>query len=168
MNIRCETHSDYQAIAEVNLQAFGQENEARLVEAVRNSDRYIPNLSLVAEVDKVVVGHLIFSYIDLVGEETFQVLGLAPLAVLPQMQRQGMGSALVRAGLARAEAMEEALVVVLGHPQFYSRFGFVPSIGYGIDSPFPVPSDVFMVKLLQPDRDKYRGKVVYPPAFQAV
>ena len=62
--------------------------------------------------------------------------------------------------------MGEAIAIVLGHPQFYSRFGFLPSVGYGIESPFPVPEDVFMVNLLQPDRDKYRGKVVYPPDFQ--
>ena len=168
MNIRFENLSDYQAIAEVNIQAFEQENESRLVEAIRNSDRYIPDLSLVAELDKVVVGHVLFSYIDLVGEETFQVLGLAPLAVLPQMQRQGIGSALVRAGLARAEAMGFAIAIVLGHPQFYSRFGFLPSVGYGIESSFPVPEDVFMVKPLQHYQDKYRGKVVYPPAFLEV
>ena len=168
MNIRCETQSDYQAIAEVNLQAFGQENEARLVEAIRNSSRYIPELSLVADLNGVVVGHVLWSYIDLVGEETFQVLGLAPLAVLPQMQRQGIGSALVRAGLARAEAMGEAIAIVLGHSHFYSRFGFVPSVGYGIEASFQVPEDAFMVKPLKHNHDRYRGKVVYPPAFQGV
>jgi len=87
------------------------------------------------------------------------------MAVLPQMQRQGIGSALVLAGLARAEAMGEALVVVLGHPQFYSRFGFSPSVGYGIDSPFPVPSDVFMVKQLLHYQDKYRGEGCLSASF---
>jgi putative acetyltransferase len=165
MNIRCENPSDYQAITEVNIQAFEQENEAHLVEQIRHSDRYIPELSLVAELDGTVVGHILLSYIDLVGEETLQVLGLAPLAVRPKLQRQGIGSALVLAGLAHADVMGEALVIVLGHPQFYYRFGFKPSVCYGISSPFPVPEDAFMVKQLLHYQDRYRGKVVYPPAF---
>ena len=102
------------------------------------------------------------------SEETLQVLGLAPLAVRPQLQRQGIGSALVRAGLAMADAMEKALVVVLGHPQFYCRFGFKSSSYYGIECPFRIPEDAFMVKQLLQYQDRYRGKVVYPPAFLGV
>ena len=96
MKIRPEQTLDYQAIAETILQAFEQDNEVRLVEEIRNSDRYIPNLSLVAEVDGVIVGHILFSYIDLVNDVTYKVLGLAPLAVRLQFQKQGIGSALVR------------------------------------------------------------------------
>ncbi len=165
MNIRCETPSDYPAIAEVNIQAFGQENEAQIVDKIRHSDCYIPELSLIAEVDSAIVGHILFSYIDIVGEETLRVLGLAPMAVLPQFQRQGIGSALVQAGLDKADAMGEAIVIVLGHADFYPRFGFQPSVNYGIDSPFPVPEDAFMVKVLKNYQPRYRGKVVYPPAF---
>lgn len=167
MNIRCENPADYLAIAEVNIQAFEQENEAHLVEQIRRSDHYIPELALVAELDGAVVGHILLSYIELVGEETLQVLALAPLAVRPQLQRQGIGSALVRASLVMADAMGEALVIVLGHPQFYCRFGFKSSSRYGIECPFPVPADAFMVKQLQ-YQDRYRGKVVYSPAFLAV
>ncbi|MEH1816283.1 MAG: N-acetyltransferase [Nostoc sp.] len=168
MNIRCETLPDYTAIAEVNTLAFGQANEAKLVEKIRHSDRYISDLSLVAEVENVVVGHILFSYIDLVGEETLQVLGLAPLAVRPQFQRQGIGSALIKAGLEIAEAKEETIVIVLGHPHFYTRFGFQPSVVYEIESPFPVPEEFFMVKPLQNYQKQYKGKVVYPAAFDEV
>ncbi|MBW4689543.1 MAG: N-acetyltransferase [Komarekiella atlantica HA4396-MV6] len=168
MNIRSETLLDYPAIAEVNTLAFGQENEAKLVEEIRYSDRYISELSLIAEVEGIVVGHILFSYIDLVGEETLQVLGLAPLAVHPQFQRLLIGSKLVEAGLERANARGEAMVIVLGHPHFYPRFGFKPSVDYQVESPFPVPEDVFMVKPLQNYQEKYKGKVVYPPAFHGL
>ena len=127
IDIRCETLSDYRAIAEVNTLAFAQENEAKLVEKIRNSNRYISELSLVAEVENVVVGHILFSYIDLVAEETLQVLGLAPLAVRPQFQRQGIGSALIKAGLEIAEVKKETIVIP--HRQFQSPS---PKLGRGI------------------------------------
>ncbi len=167
MLIRAEQPSDYQGIAETILQAFSQDNEVRLVQEIRKGDRYIPNLSLVAEVDGV-VGHILFSYIDLVNDVTYKVLGLAPLAVRSQFQNQGIGSALVQEGLTRASAMGETIAIVLGHPQFYHRFGFKPSVGYGIESPFPVPEDFFMVKPLNSYQNTQRGKVVYPPAFLGV
>ncbi|MBD2441413.1 GNAT family N-acetyltransferase [Nostoc sp. FACHB-110] len=168
MKIRCETPQDYFAIAEVNTLAFSQENEAKLIDAIRLSDRYLPKLSLVAEIDHLIVGHILFSYIDLVGVETLKVLGLAPMAVRPQFQNQGIGTALVKAGLEIAEAKKEAIVIVLGHPHFYSRFGFQPSVIYKIESPFPVPTDVFMVKPLTSYQEKYKGKVVYPDAFNSL
>lgn len=168
MKIRCETPQDYLAIAEVNTLAFGQVNEAKLIEKIRHSDHYIPELSLVAEIDNFIIGHILFSYIDLVDEETLKVLALAPLAVRPQFQNKGIGSALVKAGLEIAEARKKSLVIVLGHPNFYSRFGFQPSVVYKIESPFPVPENVFMVKPLTNYQEKYRGKVVYPSAFNGV
>ncbi|HBB35722.1 MAG TPA: GNAT family N-acetyltransferase [Cyanobacteria bacterium UBA8803] len=168
MQIRPETPSDYPAIAEIHRRAFERENEAQLVHRLRQGDRYIPELSLVAEQNHLIVGHILFSYIDLVGQDTLQVLGLAPLAVQPEYQRQGIGSALVRAGLNAADTRGESLVIVLGHPQFYRRFGCEPSVRYGIESPFPVPEDVFMVKPLNQYQERYQGKVIYPAAFSEV
>lgn len=169
MKIRPEQPLDYQGIAETILQAFSQDNEVRLVQEIRKSDRYIPNLSLVAEVDGVIVGHILFSYIDLVNNDvTYKVLGLAPLAVRSHFQNQGIGSALVREGLTKADAMGESMAIVLGHPQFYSRFGFKPSVQYGIESPFPVPEDFFTIETLNTYQNTQRGKVVYPPAFLGV
>jgi putative acetyltransferase len=171
MEIRYEISPDYPFVADVNILAFGRENEAKLVEEIRYCDRYIPELSLVAEVDGNIVGHVLFSYIDLVGEETLRVLGLAPVAVLPNFQRQGIGSTLTKVGLETADKMGEVLVIVLGDPQFYNRFGFVPSVVNEIESPFPVPEDFFMVKTLknyQQNQQKYKGKVVYPDAFNSV
>ncbi|MBD2501295.1 GNAT family N-acetyltransferase [Anabaena azotica] len=168
MNIRCETPADYLAISQVNNLAFGRENEAQLIAAIRLSEFYIPELSLIAEIDNIIVGQILFSYIELVSEEKLKALSLAPIAVHPQFQKQGIGSALIQAGLTKAEARGESLVIVLGDPQFYSRFGFIPSINYGIASPFPVPDEVFMVKPLQSYQTKYQGKVIYPPAFHQV
>jgi putative acetyltransferase len=168
MQIRSEQPSDYQGISETILQAFEQDNEARLVQEIRKSDRYVPNLSLVAEVSGVIVGHILFSYIDLVNDLTDRVLSLAPLAVKSQFQNQGVGSALVREGLARADAMGESMAIVLGHPQFYHRFGFKLSISYEIESPFPVPEDFFMVKTLSSYQNYQPGIVVYPIAFSGV
>jgi len=167
MRIRSEQPSDYQAIAEVLLHAFDRANEVRLVQEIRNSDRYIPALSLLAEVEGVIVGHILFSYIDLVSYFTYKVLGLAPLAVRSQFQNQGIGS-VVRAGLAKADAMAESMAIVLGHSHFYTRFGFKPSNQYGIESPFPVPEDFIMVKPLNNYQNTQRGKIVYPPAFLGV
>ena len=99
MKIGPEQPEDYSAITDVNRLAFGQEDEAQLVARIRASDRYIPELALVAETDKIIVGHIPFIYIDLVGEETCQVLSFAPVCGLPKYQRQGIGSQLVKAGL---------------------------------------------------------------------
>lgn len=165
MNIRCEIRSDDEAIAEVNRLAFSGETEVKIIEAIRESEFYIPELALIAEINNLVVGHIILSYIHLIGDDTLQVLALAPLAVHPQFQKQGIGSELVKEALAKAENKQEALVIVLGHPNFYRRFGFEPSVNYGIASPFPVPQEVFMVKPLKNYQNNYRGKVVYPPAF---
>lgn len=168
MNIRFSNRSDYQAIAELNRLVFERDNEAKLVELIRDSDRYIPELELVAELDGAVVGHILFSYIDLVEQEDLLVIALAPMAVRPEFQRRGIGSTLVQVGLEAAEARGESLVIVMGHPHFYSRFGFEPSVSYGIESPFPVPESVFMVKPLKNYQEQYRGKVIYPPAFNGV
>ncbi len=168
MNIRCETLLDYPAIAEVNTLAFQGETEAKLIKKIRSSDRYIPELSLVVEIESKVIAHILYSYIDLVDKETLPVLGLAPLAVHPEFQKQGIGSTLVKASLEIADTRGEAIVIILGHPAFYTRFGFQPSINYQIESPFPVPDEFFMAKTLSSYDKQYQGKVVYPPAFNGV
>ncbi|MBP0017079.1 MAG: carbon-phosphorus lyase complex subunit PhnI [Cyanobacteria bacterium SBLK] len=168
MIIRPEKTADYLEITEVNRLAFGQENEAQLVNRIRQGDRYIPELSLVAEVAGKIVGHILFSKIDLVGEKKQSVLGLAPMAVLPEFQNQGIGSQLVREGLAIADRMNIPCVIVLGHSWFYPRFGFEPAEPYGIEPPFPLPPEVFMVKYLSHCQQKYTGKIIYPPEFDEV
>lgn len=168
MNIRPENTLDYPTIAEVNTLAFGGEQEAKLVHIIRASNGYIPELSLVAEIENTVIGYIMFSYIDLVCEEQLPVLSLAPMAVHPEFQNQGIGKALLKTGLQLADKRGEALIVVLGYPKLYTPFGFQASINYQIESPFSVPEDVFMVKTLSGYEEKYKGKVVYPPTFDGI
>jgi putative acetyltransferase len=165
MNIRPENISDYLNIAQVNKLAFGGTNEAKLVDMIRTSNAYIPELTLVAEIEHHITGFIMFSYIDLIGEEKLPILSLAPMAVHPQFQRQGIGKALLKTGLELADNRGEALVVVLGYPKIYRPFGFQTSINYQIESPFDAPVDAFMVKTLSGYEAKYKGKVIYPPAF---
>ena len=166
MIVRPETASDYEAIGELLRSAFAGEVECRLVRLVRASDNYVPDLTLVAEENGRVVGHIMFSYVTLKGDEEFRVLSLACMAVTPERQRSGIGGALVEAGLERAEERGEPLVIVVGHPTYYPRFGFEPASRYGIEPPSAdIPDAAFMVRRLSGYSERHRGRVVYPPAF---
>jgi putative acetyltransferase len=147
--------------------AFGRVLEAEIVAAVRASDLYVPELSLVAEDDETgeLIGQVLLSYADLEGGGR-RILMLGPLAVSPPRQKQGIGSLLVRESLARAEAMGEPLVVLLGHPGYYPRFGFRPSSELGIERPSTeMPVKAFMAVPLAAYDPALRGRVVLPPAF---
>jgi putative acetyltransferase len=168
-SIRPETSTDQEAIQEVHQQAFGQPNEARLVDAVRASPEYVPELSLVAERNGTVVGHVLFSRITVEGCAATGLLALGPIGVRAECQRQGIGGQLIRSALERAIALGYRAVILVGHPTYYPRFGFTPARAYGLEAPFPVPDEVFMVLPLRPDGlDGVRGTVVYPPAFNEV
>src|SRR5262249_35592014 len=133
--IRPELASDLDAIREVNQLAFGQEDEARLVDALR-AGGYV-RLSLVAQHDERVVGHILFSDLPIITDTgTIPALALAPMSILPKFQRQGIGSDLVRRGLDLCRENGHRIVVVLGHPDFYRRFGFTPELAQPLLSPF--------------------------------
>lgn len=163
LRIRSETPADHEAIHEVNRLAFGQDAEARLVDDLR-AGNYV-RLSLVAEREGRVVGHILFSDLPIVGKTgTVPALALAPIAVLPEFQNQGIGSALVRRGLEDCRAQGHRIVIVLGHPHFYPRFGFSAALAAQLESPFP--REAFMALELTPGAMVgVRGKVVYPPPF---
>lgn len=166
MLIREETEGDYARIAEVVEAAFGRANEARLVEAIRASPYYVPELSLVAHAGGEVVGHVMFSYATLRGDEDRRVLCMAPVSVAPAWQSKGVGGAMIREGLARCEARGEPLVHVLGHPAYYPRFRFAPARPHGIEPADPRTNDgAFMMIKLSAYDARYRGRIVYPPAF---
>jgi putative acetyltransferase len=166
MIVRPETPGDYEAIDDLLRSAFGQADESELVRLLRASDDYVPDLTLVAEEDGQIVGHIMFSYVTLKNDEEFRVLSLAPMAVTPERQRRGIGGALVEAGLERADDRREPLVIVLGHPTYYPRFGFEPARRHGIEPPSTdIPDDAFMVRRLSRYSERHRGRVAYPPAF---
>ena len=168
ITIRPETAEDYAAIHEVNLLAFGQEVEPRLVEALRRLPDFIPELSLVAIEAGQVVGHILFSpFVIETKDGTVPALTLAPLAVRPEFQNQGIGSQLVRDGLERCRDLGHRIVVVVGHPNYYPRFGFSPARARGLEAPFPVPDEAFMVLELAPGAlDGVAGTVRFPPPFE--
>jgi putative acetyltransferase len=170
--IRAEKTEDLAGIRAVNILAFNnRENEAKLVEAIRQSSSFIPQLSLVAvKNDGEVIGHILFSLISIETEKGYiPTIGLAPMAVKPQYQRQGIGSKLVIEGLHVCKDLGYKHVVVLGHPEFYPRFGFTPAKLFGIKAPFPVPDEVFMVlEIEQGSLNGITGTVKYPPAFDTV
>ncbi|MEK6301419.1 MAG: N-acetyltransferase [Acidobacteriota bacterium] len=167
-SIRPESPEDHAAIRRVIELAFGQSSEADLVEALRIHAS--PHISLVAERDGELVGHIFFSPVSIESEtDDFAAMGLAPLAVLPDHQNKGIGSELVRAGLNECLRIGHEVVVVLGHSHYYPRFGFVPASKRGIRSEYDVPDDVFMVAELTPGALSGRkGLVKYHPSFSAV
>jgi len=167
MRVRPEARSDRAAVRAVNTAAFETPAEADLVEALHRKDMSL--VSLVAEVDGKVVGHILFSPVSLTEHAYLNLMGLAPMAVAPDHQRKGVGSALVREGLARCKDLGCRAVVVVGHPEYYPRFGFVPAERYALRCEYDVPADVFMVVELDAGALKgASGLVRYDEAFAGV
>jgi len=170
ITIRPETPADIPAIFEVNLRAFGQPAEATLVDALRRDGDFIPEFSLVAVVEGRIAGHILFPPVTIATpQSSVPALPLAPMAVLPEIQRCGVGSRLVWEGFAACRLLGHRIVVVVGHPKYYPRFGFSPSRVRGIEAPFPVPDEAFMVMaLVEGSLEGIHGTVRYPHAFDAV
>lgn len=133
--VRQEADQDREAIRKVNRLAFGGEDEANLVDALR--DRGLDEVSLVPDLDAEPVGHILFSRVKIkTNWGTVDALSLAPMAVLPSHQREGIGTKLVEAGLNSCRNSGHAIVVVLGHPDFYPKFGFSAKLASPLKSPF--------------------------------
>ena len=166
MLIRGETAADIDVIRQVTDAAFGEKSESLLVDLIRASENFVPELSLVAVEDGEVIGHVLFSHVMLETEEPRTVLSLAPLTVHPDHQNKGVGTALIEAGIAAVRGYGEDIVVLEGHPRYYPRFGFERAVPLGIEKPDSrVPDDAFMVYFVDEAARGTTGKLVYPPAF---
>ena len=164
--IRPEAPEDVSAIHHVNKQAFGRENEAKLVDKLRN--RGVLTISLVAVQDGEIVGHIAFSPVIVeTGRSSFEAITLAPLAVLPACQNKGIGSQLVGAGLEECRYLRHEIVVVVGHPDYYPRFGFVQAKANGLECEFEVPDEAWMaLELRGCALARRRGTVRFQPEFK--
>lgn len=168
VSIRQETPGDFFAVYKVNEAAFEQENESRLVDMLRKSDVFIPELSLVAELDGQIIGHILFTKLKIIEKNsiTHHTISLAPMSVLPAYQNFGIGSALVKEGLEMAKSIGFESVIVLGHDKYYPRFGFQPASKWNITCPYEVPDEVFMALELVPGAlTNISGEVEYPEEF---
>lgn len=165
---RAETAADAVGIRTVHERAFNQPGEANLVDALRVSG--CEQVSLVAERGGKVVGHILFTPVSLVpARPPLRGMGLAPLAVLPEFQKQGIGAALVRAGLAACRLRAFDFVVVLGRSDYYAHFGFEPAQLLGWRCEYDVPAEAFMaVHLRRLLKDETPGMVRYRPEFAAL
>ncbi|MBX9765610.1 N-acetyltransferase [Patescibacteria group bacterium] len=168
INIRKEQESDYQDVYKINALAFGGENESKLIEALRKSETFVPELSLVAEKEGKVVGHILFSKIHIGSNLTHKSLALAPVAVLPDTQKQGIGSLLIQFGLKKAAELGFGSVVVLGHSKYYPKFGFEPASNWNITTEYKDPESTFALELQPEALNGISGQVVYPPEFSVV
>jgi putative acetyltransferase len=172
ISIRQETQDDCREIFELNLIAFGQDNEAKLINALRdNPAAFVPELSLVATSNNKIVGHILFTRVSIRDEHgnVHKSLALAPMAVSPEFQNKGIGGLLIRKGFEAAKKKGFTSVIVLGHEHYYPRFGFAPAEKWNIRAPFKVLSPVFMaIELANNGLKNVWGTVIYPKEFEAV
>jgi putative acetyltransferase len=165
ITIREEGPKDTPAVRDVHMQAFGQDLEADLVDQLRQGCDDL--LALVAVMEGRIVGHILFSPAAIEGQEqTVWGMALAPMAVLPEYQRQGIGSQLVQAGIEALKQGDCPFIILVGHPMYYPRFGFEPAKRYGIKSEWAVPDDAFMILVLdEQQRNGLSGVARYRPEF---
>lgn len=162
--VRRARTTDFDETLAVQRAAFGRDDEAEMVRVTRTGDAYVPELDLVAVRGGRVVGHALTSWFPLEGSER-NVLELAPLGVLPEEQGRGTGSELVRASLDAARALGEAVLLLLGDPAYYGRFGFVRASAHGLLPPQGMPDEPFHVAILDDSAEHPQGRVTFPSVF---
>lgn len=170
MRIRQERAGDEQGISALIETAFGRKDEARLVERLRMNPKFAPELSLLVELEGEILAHVLFFPIHIVDEgQRHPTLALAPISVSPRHQRMGYGSRLIYAGFCEARKRGYESVIVLGHPDYYVKFGFLPASQWDIHPPFPAPDEAFMaIELEEEGLALASGTVEYPEEFYSL
>src|SRR5579862_1770031 len=164
IEIRSEMPDDRAAVQEVHTKAFGGPAEAKLVRLICERQKAL--ISLVATNDGKVVGHILFSKVTIANSpDTFNVVGLAPVAVLPEFQRQGIGSQLIREGLKQCKQAAYDAVVLIGYPAYYSRFGFSRAADFSLQNEYGVHDEFMVLPLRDGALDGARGMIKYHPEF---
>jgi len=169
--IRAEKPEDLPEIYEVNKLAFERDGEAKLVDLLRAREDFIPELSLIAIINEKIAGYVLLSKIAIVSEDQkrYESLALAPVSVIPEYQKQGIGKMLITNVIDKARNLGYESVIVLGHKDYYPKFGFGLASHWGIKAPFDVPEDHFMaIELKQGSLEGKKGTVEYPPQFLSV
>lgn len=165
MIIKKATNSDLKNVLHIETEAFGHSKESNLVNSLLNDDSAKPLLSLLAIDDDAAVGHILFTKVRITrNEDALSAMILAPLAILPDAQGKGVGGKLIEEGLKQLSESKVDLVFVLGHPEYYPRFGFKPAGAQGFEAPYPIPAknaSAWMVQELKPGIiDNFSGKIV--------
>ena len=165
--IRSEEAGDKTGIRRVNDLAFGQPVEGKLIDNLREKAGFLKELSIVAELDGEVVGHILFFPIHISDGEVFHLsLSLAPLAVIPDQQKKGIGLQLTEEGLKVARELDFSSVLVIGHPEYYPKAGFSKASGFGLQCPFPAPDEAFMaIELIEGAFNGVSGMALYPEEY---
>jgi len=167
ITLRYENSRDYKNITRINDLAFGQKNEGILIEHLRKNRDFLPELSIVAEKDGIIIGHILFFPIQIKSKDnSYKSVSLAPMAVLPEYQNQGIGGRLIRYGLEKCRGKGYQSVIVLGHPEYYPRFGFEKASKWDIRPPFEAPDEAFMaIELIEGGLKGISGVVEYPDEY---
>jgi putative acetyltransferase len=172
MIIRQEHKGDFNEVFEVNKLAFGNDSEANLIDLLRQGNTFVPELSLIATMDNKIIGHILFTKIQIINGDKGETesLALAPMAVRPEFQRQGIGGQLINNGLDRARTLNFKSVIVLGHKHYYPKFGFEPTKKWNITSPFKISDNGnFMgIELVKDGLNGVSGLVKYPKEFETL
>ncbi len=167
INIRSEKAGDEAGIRKVNDLAFGRPVEGKLIDNLREKEGFVEELSIVAELDGEVVGHILFFPVHISDGEVFHLsLSLAPLAVIPDQQKKGIGLQLTEEGLKVARELDFSSVLVIGHPEYYPKAGFSKASGFDIQCPFPAPDEAFMaIELIEGAFNGVSGMAVFPEEY---
>jgi len=172
MKIRIENKNDYEAVFDLTERAFENESisdhkEQFLIERLRKSEAFISELSIIAEIDRKIVGHILLTRVKIKNESNeFDSLALAPVSVLPEFRNRGIGGRLILESHKKARALSYKSIVLLGHANYYPRFGYEHADKYGIELPFPVPKENCMIiELIENGLGGVSGIVEYPKEF---